>query len=268
MFSPYYHWSGRGDPANHVAINVALYGPRGGWAMTERGRRALQRDATSFAVGPSAMHWDGDSLTIDIEEVTAPLPSRIKGRVRLFPQALLQQRHALDAEARHVWRPVATRAYVDVKLDRPGLSWRGEGYFDSNFGAEPLEDAFADWRWSRAHLKHDVAVLYEGKRRDGSAFALGLRFDRSGGVREVELPPEVRLRRTGWLMPRLTRADAGEGVTIRKTWEDTPFYARTALSTRLFGEAADAVHESLSLDRLRSRVVKAMLPFRMPRRLW
>ena len=26
VFSPYYHWSGRAEPENHVAINVALYG--------------------------------------------------------------------------------------------------------------------------------------------------------------------------------------------------------------------------------------------------
>ena len=38
------------------------------------------------------------------------------------------------------------------------------------------------------------------------------------------------------------------------------------LRTRLFGEDCAAVHESLSLDRFRMGIVRAMLPFRMPRR--
>ncbi len=41
VFSPYYAWArrhGPADPANHCALNVALYGPRGKrWCMTERG---------------------------------------------------------------------------------------------------------------------------------------------------------------------------------------------------------------------------------------
>jgi carotenoid 1,2-hydratase len=47
--------------------------------------------------------------------------------------------------------------------------------------------------------------------------------------------------------------------------EDTPFYARDLLHGYYDGEPADIVHESLSLNRLRSPVVRAMLPFRMPR---
>jgi carotenoid 1,2-hydratase len=266
VFSPYYHWSGRGDPENHVAMNVALYGPRGGWAMTERGSTRLSRDHDTLAIGPSAMTWNGNSLVIDLAEVTAPIPSRIRGRVTLHPRNLPQTFWPLDAEGRHAWRPIAPRAAVEVELDEPGLKWRGEGYFDSNTGIEPLESAFSDWRWSRAHIARDSVVLYEGARRDGSNFAMGLRFAESGDVSEVELPPEAALKPTLWRMPRLTRADAGHPVAIRRTWEDTPFYARTALSTHLFGEKAEAVHESLSLDRLQHPLVRLMLPFRMPRR--
>ena len=160
------------------------------------------------------------------------------------------------------------RAPVEVDLQTPGLKWRGEAYVDSNFGEEPLEDGFIDWRWSRAHLRRDTAVLYEGKRRDGTGFAKALRFGADGSAEPVELLGEVALRKTGWRMPRVTRADQDRDVVIRKTLEDTPFYARTALSSHMFGEAADAVHESLSLTRLRSPLVRAMLPFRMPRVFW
>lgn len=266
VFSPYYHWSGRGDPDNHVAMNVALYGPRGGWCMTERGRNSLSRDHDTLMIGPSSMHWDGTSLCIDLAEITAPLPKKVRGTIRVHPKVMPQTLWPLDAQGHHAWRPIAPRATVEVKLDNPSLSWRGEGYIDSNAGIEPLERGFSDWHWSRAHLARDSVVLYEGQRRDASRFAMGLRFADNGTISEVPLPPERLLPKTLWRMPRITRADAGAPVEIRRTWEDTPFYSRTALKTRLFGEDAEAVHESLSLDRLEKGIVKLMLPFRMPRR--
>ena len=78
----------------------------------------------------------------------------------------------------------------------------------------------------------------------------------------------MRLPRTGWLVDRATRADAGATPRIVKTWIDAPFYARSALQTRLFGEEVRAVHESLSLGRFRSPIVQSMLPYRMPRSPW
>ena len=52
---------------------------------------------------------------------------------------------------------------------------------------------------------------------------------------------------------------------VRETLEDTPFYSRSMIEGRYEGEWATIIHESLSLDRLRSSLVRAMLPFRMPR---
>ncbi len=269
MFSPYYKWSGRGDPDNHCAINVSLTGPRAtAWAMTERGRRRMTRDADTFAVGPSAMRWDGDSLVIDIAEISAPLPHRVRGTVRVTPEMIGTTAFQLDPAGRHRWHPVAPRARVEVAMTYPGVRWSGDGYFDSNFGDEPLEAGFDDWNWSRAHLKNDVAVLYEGRRGDGMPFDLALRFDRQGRWHDVAPPPPAPLPRTGWLVKRATRADAGSTPRVRKTWIDAPFYARSALDTRLFGEDVCAVHESLSLARFRSPVVQSMLPYRMPRAFW
>ncbi len=247
-------------------MNVALYGPRGGWCMTERGRGALACDHDNLVIGPSSMHWDGSSMTINLEEITAPLPKKVRGTIRVYPKVMPETLWPLDAQGKHAWRPIAPRAAVEVKLNNPSLSWRGEGYIDSNAGVEPLERGFTDWHWSRAHLARDSVVLYEGQRRDDTRFAMGLRFADNGAISEVALPPERVLPKTGWRMPRITRADAGAPVAIRRTWEDTPFYSRTALTTKLFGEHAEAVHESLSLDRLEKGIVKLMLPFRMPRR--
>ncbi|MEY3572351.1 MAG: hypothetical protein RJA77_266, partial [Pseudomonadota bacterium] len=50
-----------------------------------------------------------------------------------------------------------------------------------------------------------------------------------------------------------------------RTLEDTPFYARGMVEADLLGERVVAMHETLSLPRLRSPIVKAMLPWRMPR---
>ncbi|MFM9978269.1 MAG: hydratase [Sphingomonadaceae bacterium] len=263
VFSPYYKASGRGDPENHASINVALYGPRGSrWTMTERRRGSLMRTPDTLAIGPSAMRWDGNALVIDIAERAAPIPRAVRGQVRLTPELLNGTAFALSDGARHLWHPIAPRAAVEVDMTAPDLSWRGSGYFDSNFGQEPLEAGFRDWHWSRAHLKDDVAVIYEGERRDGTDFAMALRFDRAGNWHDAPLPPSAMLPKTGFRMNRRTR---GTGVKLVKTWENAPFYARSALTTELYGERVDAVHESLAMDRFVSPLVQWMLPFRMPR---
>ncbi|CAH2601035.1 Hydroxyneurosporene dehydrogenase [Rhodovastum atsumiense] len=271
MFSPYYAWArrrGGGDPLQHAAVNVALYGSGGKhWSMTERGRGAVQRDATTLQIGPSALEWDGTSLTIRIDEVAVPLPVRIRGTVRVHPQALAGQPYRLDAAGRHHWTPIAPCARVEVALDRPSLRWSGNGYLDSNKGDEPLEAAFKRWDWSRAALRRGTAVLYDVTRRDGAGPLMGLRFDPSGGVEPFDPPPFVTLPGTSWRVQRGTRADAGRGARVVETLEDTPFYARSVLETHLLGETATAVHESLCLDRFRSTWVQALLPFRMPRAL-
>jgi carotenoid 1,2-hydratase len=46
---------------------------------------------------------------------------------------------------------------------------------------------------------------------------------------------------------------------------DAPFYARSAVRTRLLGEEAVGVHEALDLDRFASPLLKPMLAVRVPR---
>ena len=269
VFSPYYKLSGRRNPENHCAINVALSGPRANaWAMTERPAHRVQRDADHFVVGPSSMRWDGDTLVIDIAEISAPLPYKVRGTVRVRPEMIGTTAFALDPASRHRWHPVAPRAQVEVTMTHPNIRWSGPGYFDSNFGDEPLEEGFDDWHWSRAHLKNTVAILYEGHRRNGTPFDLALKFDAQGRWHDLVQPVPAALPRTGWLIKRVTRADAGSAPRVAKTWIDAPFYARSALATRLFGEDVRAVHESLALGRFRSPIVQSMLPYRMPRAFW
>ena len=102
VFSPYYAFArrkGPADPLNHCAINVAVYRKGGNrWAMTERPRGAVSRTIDTFAVGPSHLSWDGKSLTIHVDEISVPIPGRIRGTIRVVPTAITQQSFTLNEE--------------------------------------------------------------------------------------------------------------------------------------------------------------------------
>jgi carotenoid 1,2-hydratase len=273
VFSPYYAWARRRgrrpDPLNHCAFNVALYGTKDDrWAMTERGSDKVIREEESLTIGPSNISWTGDSLAIELDEICAPLPRRLRGSLRLIPTTLCDHRFELGSSGRHRWCPFAPCARIEVDLQEPAQHWRGEAYLDSNFGDEPLEQGFESWTWSRANLPDSTVVLYDYLERGTAARSLALRFDRNGGVQEIEAPPDAPLRATAWGVQRRTRADAGATVSVRQTLEDGPFYGRSLLDTHLLGVAAPAFHETISLDRFRSRWVQCLLPFRMPRSPW
>jgi len=270
VFSPYYAWArrrGNPDPLNHCGLNVALYSKgRKRWSLTERGRSALEVSSTYLTIGPSALCWGQDALTIEIEEVTVPIPTRLQGRIRLYPDALVDYQAPLDRAVRHRWSPIAPCARVEVEMKRPSLRWSGMGYFDSNAGDEPLESAFRGWNWSRAPRRGGTSVLYNVDPHEGEGADLALHFDAAGQVEELDPPGEIPLPRTRiWRISRGTRADPNHPPTVIETLEDTPFYARSVIASRLQGDKVTAVHESLSLDRFRRNWVKMLLPFRMPR---
>ena len=262
-FSPYYAWRGRRDPEDHCAINIALYGQAKRWAMTERGRQALRRSPEAFTLGRSALAWDGAGLDMAIDEICAPWPRRLKGRVRLDCDSLNIKTFQLERQGGHLWRPIAPLARVSVEMKEPSLSWRGFGYFDSNRGDEPLERAFRSWTWSRARLKDSARVFYEAERRRDAPLSLSLAFAADGAAREIEAPARVKLPSSRWRVARTTRSDAA--ARLMTSLEDGPFYARARIGHQLGGEDAASVHETLDLDRFASPIVKAMLPFRMPR---
>jgi carotenoid 1,2-hydratase len=269
VFSPYYARARRSavpDPLEHSALNVALYGHSGHrWAMTERRRGDIVRTPGSLQIGPSVIRWDGASLTIRIDEITAPWPTRIRGTVRVTPRALFDRSYLLDAAGRHRWHPIAPRAAVEVDLDQPGLQWQGDGYLDSNEGDVALEADFDGWTWSRSSVGDDTAVFYDVERCGGDHMSLALAFDADGNARTIQPPPVATLPGTLWRIPRSTRCDAGSVPRIVDTLEDGPFYARSVVEARALGSPVVAVHESLSLRRFRKPWVRMLLPFRMPR---
>lgn len=279
VFSPYYAWArgrapgGLADPLRHVAVNVALYTPGGGsgarWAMTERGAGALQRSAHTLAIGPSALHWDGSALQVTLDERCAPLPRRLRGRLRLHPQAMgMPSPLALDTAGAHQWWPIAPGARIEVDLAEPGWRWQGHAYLDSNRGALPLEHSFAHWQWARAALGGQrSAVAYDALQADGAMRRIGLLFDGQGGHAPLPdmplqpLPPAPLFR-----VPRQQRSGAGQAPQLITTLEDAPFYNRSLVAAQWAGQPVRAVHESLDLGRFSRPIVQAMLPFRMPRR--
>ena len=268
VFSPYYYSArtrGRTDPENHVAINIGLYRPNGKlWAMTERGRSALARDADTFSVGPSQARWIGDSLHIDIAERSMPLGRRLAGRVIVRPEGLNQRRFSLDSEGRHTWQPIAPLARIEVAFKQPSWYWQGDAYVDTNAGQRPLEADFRSWHWSRGTDTGRTTINYAVTDLHGRERSLALAFMADGQHEELATPPVVELPDSGWRIGRKTQNDAIP--VVERTLEDTPFYARSLLRVKdAQGTQRRIMHESLSLQRFSSTWVRTLLPFRMPR---
>lgn len=236
--------------------------------MTERGRRHVRRSAHRFEVGPSSLRWDGGRLVVEVDERGAPLPQRVRGRITLQPQGPASRfATALDAEGRHRWGPIAPCARVQVELDAPAASWSGHAYFDSNEGDEPIHRPFRRWDWSRSTLEDgSTAVIYDLQPKQGPDRVIARQFGPDGSDFAFAPPPSHPLPRTAWRIARTMRSDAGAPPRVARQLEDTPFYQRAMLDSRLGGRSVLSVHESLDLPRLVSLPVRLMLPFRMPRR--
>ena len=246
-------------------MNVALYGRPRRWAMTERRAAALSRDADHIAIGPSEMRWDGGALTITVRETSLPHLSPIKGTIRIVPETIFATAYPLDATGLHRWRPMAPFARAEVQLDSPALGWSGSAYFDSNYGARPLEADFADWDWSRTARADGASVLYDVRDLRGAERRLSLLFGRDGTVSPFEAPVPITLPKSFWRMPRATRGRPGDTISVVRAMEDSPFYARSALKTVGADGTWHGTHESLSLKKFTMPVMQVMLPFRIPR---
>lgn len=247
---------------------MALYGAGANrWSMTERGRRSVHREARAFQIGPSRVRWEHDALVFDIDEITAPIPRRVRGQVRVHPQALCPFVTALDAAGRHRWGPIAPCARIEVEMQAPALRWTGHAYLDSNEGDEPIDRPFREWDWSRATLADgSTAVIYDVRPRSGPDRVIARRFAPDGSSRAFDAPERQVLPRSKWLLGRTLRSDPGVPPRVVQTLTDAPFYVRSTIRAGVLGETVTAMHESLDLPRVVSLPVRLMLPWRMPRR--
>jgi len=234
--------------------------------MTERGRGALQVSQDRFVVGPSSLTWRGGALEIDVDEISNPIISRVKGRIRVVPSGLTDVELPLTRDGAHVWRPFAPTARIEVDLNRDHWRWTGHGYFDANFGTRALETDFSYWTWGRYPLADGTAAFYDVARRDGTHLGTGFLFRPDGAVEPIaDLPPRTRFRRNLWLVRRETRADPGYTPREVQPMLHAPFYSRAAVRTMVGGEETTGVHEALDLNRFRSPLLKPMLAVRVPR---
>lgn len=275
VFSPYYHWAGRKDPENHVAFNVALYGPSGhAWAMTERSVRHLHRNRSSLAIGASVTRFDGAEFVISFDEMFLPwprqrlLPERMRGEIRLRPDFLANHSYRLAEAGLHAWQPVAPGGRVSLSCEAlPGGGWEGDGYHDMNFGTRALELDFHGWDWARGKTQDGrTVVLYDAILAMGKNHRFGLVYSASGEHMAFHPPQRQTLKRGFWGVGGGIACDEAAKPVLRNRLEDTPFYRRSLVDTTMFGDRLTMMHETLDCRRLASPLVRLMLPFRMPRR--
>ena len=275
VFSPYYAWSGRAKPDNHVALNVALYHPDGNaWAMTERGESDLRRYRERIEIGPSRLVYDETGLEIVFDEVALPWPgqrlrpSRMSGRIRVTPETQGNLVCALDPGGHHTWQPVYPKARVEIESDYfPDGGWTGEGYHDCNAGDRPPQADFRGWDWARgSDPDGNTVVCYDAVSKEGTRQALAFSFGADSRSTSLVPPPRFRLPATTWRVRGGIYCDTGRTARVVRKLEDTPFYARSLVRTSLWGNEITLMHETLDCWRLDNPLVRLMLPFRMPRR--
>jgi hypothetical protein len=181
--------SGRARAIDFVAVNVAPTVPALDVAMTERARaeaRALD--------GRSSFAWQRDSSTSGSTRpvrLASPAQSRL-----VHPEVMGGRPRVLGSNGRHRC-PIALPR-VEVALSEPALAFRGAGYLDSNVGAEPLEEAFRSWSWSRFATKRGASVFYDVEQRDGTRHELDAAFDRSGSATSHARSVARDLGASGW----------------------------------------------------------------------
>jgi carotenoid 1,2-hydratase len=234
--------------------------------MTDRGRAALRQSGDTLTIGPSRMHWTGQKLIIDINEMGAlPMVTPVRGRITLTPAAITGVEVALTPDGTHLWRPFAPTARIEVELTQ-GHRWQGHGYFDANFGTRALEADFDYWTWGRFPVADGALCFYDATRRDGTTLGLALHVALDGAANAVTPPPKAPLPRTLWGLRRETRTDAGFEPSQKLAMLDAPFYSRSYVETQLNGEISRGVHEALDLSRFRQPLLKPLLAMRVPRR--
>jgi carotenoid 1,2-hydratase len=278
VFSPWYTGAVRDgqrpDPRAHVALNVAIYRLDGGsptWIMSEHDGRAAPKSADVLTIGASTVTRSGDGLTLEFEDRTSPFPRlisrQLRGTVRVRSRSAQGCAPvSLDDGGRHRWWPVSPRAHVEVDVPSLGLRFAGAGYHDVNQGTEPLSSAFGTWSWGRWHLRSRTVIAYDAFERNGRAHERLLVMDEDG--RSVD-PPNAFGRstvgRSRWWLPVGTPHDAGTRPDLTRRLEDAPFYARSLVTTTLFGERSVGVAETLDLHRFDRTLVQRMLPYRSRR---
>ena len=262
VFSPWYSWSGRKNPHNHCSLNVVTYGKRGRWTMTERKEKSIGLDANNFQIGPSNICWNGKSLDINFKEITIPHLDSLEGTISIYPEYITDIEVLLKPDGTHIWRPFAPISRIKVETNKKGWKWEGNAYLDGNFGTRALEQDFSYWTWSRLPCKEGSIAFYDANRRKGKPLSVSLKFYSDGLVKEMIAPPETQLSRSLWAVQRKTRSDIDYKPKQIKHMLDAPFYTRSGIKTKIYGEEMIGVHEALDLN-LEAEFFNLLIPFNL-----
>ena len=192
VFSPWYYWSKRKDPQNHVCINVAMYGKGWRWTMTERGKQKLKRTQNMLKVGPSSFNWNKDHLIINFDEYSIPHFDNVKGTVKIIPKFISEIECNLLSDNSHVWRPFSPISRIEVDINKPGWQWEGHGYFDANFGSNALEKDFSYWTWGRFPTDKGSYTFYDAIPRKEKDVNIALLFKNNGRIEKIDFNYEDR----------------------------------------------------------------------------
>jgi carotenoid 1,2-hydratase len=273
---------GEAVPAHeHLSLHLALYENERevAWTMSERGG-GLYSDARTLRYGGSELRFaDDGGLEATFEELTAPpffsgigIGSKIRGRMRMRPG---RDFHMNPVEigrapegATHNWQVRVPHGRIEVEFDRPGFSFQGGGYHDTNWGGSRLEEAFTRWSWARFQEGDRTRILYavEPRAAEARGFVIVHGGDDSVDVRAARPARFAERVPVAWGLraPDAFTIDdesGGEARVVR--WLDrTPFYARYVAA---LGEVR-GVGEYLDLDRYGLPTVQFLLRWRAQRR--
>ena len=276
VFSPYYARARKRKQKiaalQHCSVNMALYGPVSRWCMTERNDASVRANDDSLSIGKSRILVKKKAqIQIDVNEITVPLPGKMEGTLTVeipdydIPVVPLDGSGANSAQ--HYWQPVAPQTRIQVRMNKPQLSWDGAAYVDCNYGDIPLEDSFKSWTWSRSHAPDNQTIVhYDIIDANNDVKQKSMFFDAAGLMHAATADQHHGLKPTRyWRMPRTARTPHGVTLSDLQTLEDTPFYSRSRFLEHHPEHQQISVHESLDLQRFNSAWVRCLLPFRMPR---
>jgi carotenoid 1,2-hydratase len=258
LFSPRYAARAvRGArPLEHCAVNFALYqrGIRRQWVLSEYSG-AEQREG-ELRIGDSHLAYrDDGTVELFVRARTAPFGRVTKAFLRLTPEGPGVSEQTLVPGRSHTWAPVALRARATLRLPVLGKVLEGDGYHDTNGGAEPLGTDLAGWTWARVHAA-DVTHVHYRLPVGGDLVVRGSDQDAVAERRPAEPSPTML---TGWglRVPRALQAGPSR-LEAPRMLESSPFYAR--LEAR--GAAVHALGEVADFRRFRSPFIRWMAHFR------
>ena len=239
VFSPYYAARfGRGErpsPEEHVAVNVALYGPRGhlAWCFSEYDGRFRHEEDGARVADSSFQRVGNGRYELDLRDVRTFSGKPVRGRVTFEAEAPPLTAEGLPlAGDRHGWRCHSPAMRVHAHFSDPRVAFHGHGYHDENWGLEPPSKAMESWSWVRGRFGRRHRVVFDTALAGGERSLLVV--DSQSGV-SSSFRPRRRTRPSprSWLLPLPDAFEGGPddgGRALRlgtpKLLERAPFYAR------------------------------------------